>query len=99
MIVAENLCKSYSGHRAIDGVNFRINDGEIVGLLGLNGAGKSTILKILGCFLLPSGGKASVDGFSVDENPQAIRRLIGDGFLRPELCLCPMLRVSAFAPD
>jgi ABC-2 type transport system ATP-binding protein len=77
MIVAESLSKSYSGHKAIDGVSFRIEDGEIVGLLGLNGAGKSTILKILGCFLLPSGGKASVAGYSVDENPQAIRRLIG----------------------
>jgi len=77
MIVAESLSKSYSGHRAIDDVSFRIGEGEIVGLLGLNGAGKSTILKILGCFLLPSGGKATVAGYSVDENPQAIRRLIG----------------------
>lgn len=77
MIVAESLSKSYSGHRAIDGVSFSIKQGEIVGLLGLNGAGKSTILKILGCFLLPSGGRASVAGFSVDESPQEIRKLIG----------------------
>lgn len=77
MIVAENLSKSYSGHRAIKDVSFTIRDGEIVGLLGLNGAGKSTILKILGCFLLPSGGRAKIDGFSVDENPHAIRKLIG----------------------
>jgi ABC-2 type transport system ATP-binding protein len=77
MIVAERLSKTYSGHKAIDGVSFQIKDGEIVGLLGLNGAGKSTILKILGCFLLPSGGRATIDGHSVDENPQAIRRLIG----------------------
>ena len=77
MIVAENLCKSYGGHLAIDKVSFRIGAGEIVGLLGLNGAGKSTILKILGSFLLPSAGRALVGGFSVDENPEAIRRLIG----------------------
>ncbi len=77
MIVAENLSKSYSGHRAIDGVSFTIRQGEIVGLLGLNGAGKSTILKILGCFLLPSGGRATVDGHSVDGNPQEIRKVIG----------------------
>ena len=77
MIVAENLCKSYGGHLAIDSVSFRIDAGEIVGLLGLNGAGKSTILKILGSFLLPSSGRALVGGFSVDENPEAIRRLIG----------------------
>lgn len=77
MIVAENLSKSYSGHRAIENISFKINAGEIVGLLGLNGAGKSTILKILGCFLLPSGGRAAIDGFAVDENPQEIRRRIG----------------------
>jgi ABC-2 type transport system ATP-binding protein len=77
MIVAEGLSKSYAGRRAIDGVSFTIAAGEIVGLLGLNGAGKSTILKILGCFLLPSAGTARVGGFSVDSDPQAIRRLIG----------------------
>jgi ABC-2 type transport system ATP-binding protein len=77
MIVAENLSKAYGGHRAIDDVSFKIGDGEIVGLLGLNGAGKSTILKILGCFLLPSAGRAKVSGFSVDENPHEIRKLIG----------------------
>lgn len=77
MIIAENLTKTYPGRKAIDKVSFTIKSGEIVGLLGLNGAGKSTILKILGCFLMPSAGKAQVGGFSVDENPQAIRRLIG----------------------
>ncbi len=77
MIIAENLSKFYGGHRAISGISFKIKEGEIVGLLGLNGAGKSTILKILGCFLLPSTGRASVSGFSVDENPQEIRKLIG----------------------
>ncbi len=77
MIVAEGLSKSYDGQKAIDGVSFRIDAGEIVGLLGLNGAGKSTILKILGCFLLPSSGRAEVAGFSVEKNPELIRRVIG----------------------
>jgi ABC-2 type transport system ATP-binding protein len=77
MILAENLSKAYSGHKAIDGISFSIKEGEIVGLLGLNGAGKSTILKILGCFLLPSGGTAKVGGYSVDKDPQEIRKLIG----------------------
>ena len=77
MIVAEKLSKSYSGHRAIEDISFKIGAGEIVGLLGLNGAGKSTILKILGCFLLPSGGRATVDGFAVEETPHEIRRRIG----------------------
>lgn len=77
MIEVRHLSKYYGGFRAIDDISFRINEGEIVGLLGLNGAGKSTILKVLGCFLLPSDGKASVSGFSVDEAPQEIRKLIG----------------------
>ncbi len=77
MIVVEGLSKSYGGRRAIDGVSFTIAEGEIVGLLGLNGAGKSTILKILGCFLLPSSGTARVGGYSVESDPQSIRRLIG----------------------
>lgn len=77
MIVVQGLSKYYSGHKAIEDVSFRIKEGEIVGLLGLNGAGKSTILKILGCFLLPSGGRASVDGFSVLNDPHRIRKIIG----------------------
>jgi ABC-2 type transport system ATP-binding protein len=77
MIEAKHLSKYYSGKKAIDDINFKIEDGEIVGLLGLNGAGKSTILKILGCFLMPSGGRATVFGFNVDEKPEEIRKLIG----------------------
>jgi ABC-2 type transport system ATP-binding protein len=77
MIIVDKLTKTYPGRVAIQNVSFNIKAGEIVGLLGLNGAGKSTILKILGCFLLPSSGKARVGGFSVDENPHAIRSLIG----------------------
>ena len=77
MIEVAKLSKFYAGNRAIDQVSFRIAEGEIVGLLGLNGAGKSTILKILGCFLLPSAGSARVGGFAVDTDPQAIRRIIG----------------------
>ena len=77
MIEASGLSKYYGNHQAIEDVAFQIGKGEIVGLLGLNGAGKSTILKILGCFLLPSRGSATVGGFSVDTDPQSIRRIIG----------------------
>jgi len=77
MIRAENLCKYYSGNIAIENISFEINQGEIVGLLGLNGAGKSTILKILGCFLSPSSGQADLGGYSINDHPDEIRRLIG----------------------
>ena len=77
MINAAGLSKFYSGSYAINDISFTIDEGEIVGLLGLNGAGKSTILKILGCFLMPSAGIASVAGFSVTERPDEIRKRIG----------------------
>jgi ABC-2 type transport system ATP-binding protein len=77
MIHVENLSRFYGDYRAVDSVSFHINAGEIVGILGLNGAGKSTILKMLGTFLLPSLGKASVAGFSVADSPDDVRRNIG----------------------
>lgn len=77
MIEVSGLSKYYGTHRAIERVSFKINEGEIIGLLGLNGAGKSTILKILGCFLLPSGGEAKVGGISVESDPYLVRSMIG----------------------
>ena len=70
MIEVRGLAKYYGGHPAIESLDFTIARGEIVGLLGLNGAGKSTVLKILGAFLVPSSGFAAVAGFSVDTEPQ-----------------------------
>lgn len=77
IIEVSHLSKYYAGKRAIDQVNFSINEGEIIGLLGLNGAGKSTILKMIGCYLLPSTGTVRVAGFSSEADPQEIRRRIG----------------------
>ncbi len=77
MIKVSGLSKYYGGYAAIKDVSFSVKSGEIVGLLGLNGAGKSTILKMLGCFLLPSEGTAEIDGFSVENDPDAIRQLLG----------------------
>ncbi len=77
MIRVSGLRKVYDGKTAIDDVSFEIGTGEIVGLLGLNGAGKSTVLKIFGAMLLPTSGKASVGGHSVEDDPHAVRKLIG----------------------
>ncbi|MGE0172812.1 MAG: ABC transporter ATP-binding protein [Oligoflexales bacterium] len=77
MIKVEGLSKYYGDSRAIENISFDIKHGEIVGLLGLNGAGKSTILKILGCYLAPSRGSASIGGFSVSTEAQNVRELIG----------------------
>jgi ABC-2 type transport system ATP-binding protein len=77
IIKANHLSKYYGDAQAIQDVSFTIHEGEIVGLLGLNGAGKSTILKILGCFLLPSAGSAEVGGFTVEQQADLVRRIIG----------------------
>lgn len=77
MITVAKLNKHYVTKKAISDINFTIAEGEIVGLLGLNGAGKSTILKILGCYLVPSSGTANVCGFSTADEPDDVRRSIG----------------------
>ena len=77
MIEMETMSKYYGDKKAVSDLSFSISEGEIVGLLGLNGAGKSTILKILGCFLLPSVGRATVGGHSVATEAQEVRKIIG----------------------
>ncbi len=77
MIHVEGLTRYYGGHAAIRGLSFRIERGEVIGFLGLNGAGKTTTLKILGCVLLPTSGRAVVDGYDVVNHPHEVRQRIG----------------------
>lgn len=76
-IVAESLTKKYGGQRAIDGISFQIQQGEIVGFLGPNGAGKTTTMKIITCFMSPTEGDVKVGGYSIRENPEKVKKLIG----------------------
>ena len=77
MIRATRLSKFYGGHRALGSVSFEISDGETVGFLGLNGAGKTTALRILACDLRPSSGTIEVGGVDVVGNPHEVRKRIG----------------------
>jgi ABC-2 type transport system ATP-binding protein len=77
MISVDNLTKSYGTNRALKGVSFSINKGEIVGFLGPNGAGKSTTMKILTCYMPADSGRATVAGYDTYENSLDVRRRIG----------------------
>lgn len=77
MIEIQNLYKYYGSKRALGPISATIQQGEIVGLLGLNGAGKTTTLRILACDLLPSSGSVKIDGVDVVEHPEQVRARIG----------------------
>jgi ABC-2 type transport system ATP-binding protein len=77
MIRATKLSKFYGGKRALGPVSFEIADGETVGFLGLNGAGKTTALRILASDLRPSSGSVEVGGVDAVANPHEVRKRIG----------------------
>jgi ABC-2 type transport system ATP-binding protein len=77
MIQASNLSKRYADRTAIDGLNFEVKKGEIVGFLGPNGAGKSTTMKILTGYMPASEGTATVAGYDVFESPLEVKRSVG----------------------
>jgi ABC-2 type transport system ATP-binding protein len=77
MIVVDNVSKYYGSRPAVADLTFEIREGECVGFLGLNGAGKSTTLRLLSCLLLPTSGRISVRGLDVVTHPHEIRKFIG----------------------
>jgi len=77
MIQANDLSKSFGSFRALDKINFEVSRGEIVGFLGPNGAGKSTTMRILTCFISPTGGTARVNGHDVFDEPLQVRESLG----------------------
>ena len=83
MISAKNLTRNYGSFTAVDAVSFDIGPGEIVGLLGHNGAGKTTIMKMLTGYLEPTGGSIRIGDLDIGTDRPAIQRRIG---YLPENC-------------
>src|SRR5258707_3311782 len=77
MINVHNLVKAFGTKRAVDGISFSVERGEVLGFLGPNGAGKSTSMRMITGFIPPTSGTATVGGFDVVEQGIEARRLIG----------------------
>jgi len=93
-IQVENLCKNYGSVQAVQDVSFHVVGGELVGFLGLNGAGKSTTLKILTTFLPASSGTARIDGFDVMYQSMEVRERLG--YLPESVPIYPEMRVEEY---
>lgn len=77
MIEVKGLVKDYGALRAVNGVSFTVQRGDVLGFLGPNGAGKSTTMKMITGFLRPTAGNALVNGHDVTAEPVVVKRLVG----------------------
>jgi len=77
IIEVQNLSKQFKTLKAVDGISFSVNEGEVFGFLGPNGAGKTTTINILCTLLSPTGGSAEIAGYDCAKNPDEVRTAIG----------------------
>jgi ABC-2 type transport system ATP-binding protein len=77
MIEVRNLTKAFGPKLAVNDVSFTVERGEVLGFLGPNGAGKSTTMRMITGFMPATEGDVVIGGFNVEENPIAVKRLIG----------------------
>lgn len=75
MIEAVNVSKSFDNIKAVDNISLKIKEGEVFGLIGTNGAGKSTFLRMMAGVIKPDAGEITIDGEHVYENPEAKKNL------------------------
>jgi len=94
MIKIENLVKTFGAKRAVDGVSFTVERGEVVGFLGPNGSGKSTTMRMIAGYYAPTSGSVSVGGHDVVESPLEAKRLIG--YLPENAAAYPDMTVRSF---
>ena len=77
MVSVNDLRKNYGRTTALDGISLNVREGEIYGIIGPDGAGKTSLFRILATLLLPDGGQATVDGLDVVKDYRELRRRIG----------------------
>ncbi|MBY4677026.1 ABC transporter ATP-binding protein [Marinobacterium arenosum] len=94
MIEVIELSRRYGDFVAVDKLSFEIGGGEIVGLLGHNGAGKTTIMKMLSGYLEPSSGRVWIDGIELGQQPRAVQRRLG--YLPENLPVYPEMLVADY---
>jgi lipooligosaccharide transport system ATP-binding protein len=99
IVAARGLVKRFGDFTAVDGISFAVRPGECFGLLGPNGAGKTTTIRMIGCVSPVTAGELLVGGMPVQEEPRAIKSLLGvvpqENNLDPELSVRKNLRVYA----
>lgn len=76
-VLVEGVHKHYGEVRALDGADLRVERGTVVGLLGPNGAGKTTLVRVLTTLIVPDSGRATVEGYDVVKDADALRHVIG----------------------
>ena len=100
IIETDNLVKSYGEIQAVRGLSFSVKEGELFSFLGVNGAGKSTTINILTTYLAKTSGRATIGGFDIDKQADAVRAVIGivfqDGVLDDELTARENLETRAW---
>src|SRR2546423_4518670 len=94
MIRIENLVKAFGAKRAVDGISFNVERGEVLGFLGPNGAGKSTTMRMITGFMPPTEGRVTIGGYDVSESPLEAKRLIG--YLPENAASYPDMTVQGF---
>lgn len=94
ILKAVNLIKRYSGRTVVDGVSFHVRQGEIVGLLGRNGAGKTTSFRMTIGMISPDEGQVVFEGHDVSKQPMYKRARLGMGYLSQEPSVFQRLSVE-----
>lgn len=94
LLEVQKVSKLYTNRRGVDGIDFSMSRGEVVGFLGPNGAGKTTTMRMITGYLNPTQGRILVDGMSMADHPKQVRRKIG--YLPETPPLYPDMRVRDY---